>query len=117
MSYKRVIQLRKLKDKVSKRYFVKIRFYHRNVFLFEDNYDVHNLVIDNDWKSISFGETTKLFKELFDINCGDYPLPSKGFDKDRYQKWLVKEEDGFSISLTDEDLSNLRSSRLKGLGV
>jgi len=35
MGYKRVIQLRGLKDKVSKRYFVNIRFHHKGKFLFE----------------------------------------------------------------------------------
>ena len=57
MSYKRVIQLRALKDKVSKRYFITIKFYHKAKFLFEEKFDIHDMVIDNGWKSISSAET------------------------------------------------------------
>ena len=36
MSYKRVIQLRGLKDKKLKRYLVNIKFYHKAKFLFQE---------------------------------------------------------------------------------
>lgn len=116
MSYKKVIQLRGLKDKVSKRYFVNIRFYHKNIFLFEGRYDIHDLVIENEWKSISFSETMKLFKELFDISTNDYIL-AKNHDRTQFDYWSLKEEDGFSICLKDEDLAKLRNSRIEDLGL
>ena len=117
MSYKRVIQLRKLKDKVSKRYFVNIRFYHRGNFLFEGSYDIHDMVIDNGWKSISSAETIIIFPSLFDIYAGKYTLPSKGFDMNSLDHWLVKEEWGYSICLKDEDLAKLRNFRIENLGL
>jgi hypothetical protein len=112
MSYRRVIQLRKLKDKLSKRYFVKIRFYHRNIFLFEERFDINEFITDNEIKSISFGETIKLFKYLLDIESGQYPI-----EKKENTIWCVKEVDGYSISLRDEDLAKLRQNRLQKLGI
>lgn len=117
MSRKRVIQLRGLKDKVSKRYFVNIKFYHKNVFLFEGRYDIHDLVIENNWKSITSGESIVIFKSLFDIYTGKYVLPSKDDDKSKFDCWSVKEEWGFSICLSDEDLSTLRDKKIKDLGL
>ena len=123
MGYKRVIQLRGLKDKVSKRYFVNIRFHHKCKFLFEGRYDIHDLVIDNCWKSISSTETMAIFPALFGIYTGKYPLVKEdystknGFDTNRIDHWLVKEEDGFSICLKDEDLAKLRQKRIENLGI
>lgn len=116
MSYKKVIQLRGLKDKLSKRYFVNIRFYHKNVFLFQGRYDIHDLVVKNEWKVISFSESMSIFKDLFDIVTNDYVLP-KIKDRSEYDFWSVKEEDGFSICLKDEDLAKLREKKIKDLGV
>lgn len=122
MGYKRVIQLRGLKDKVSKRYFVNIRFHHKGKFLFESRYDIHDLVIDNGWKSISSTETMAIFPALFGIYTGKYPLVKEdystknGFDN-RIDHWLVKEEDGFSICLKDEDLAKLRDKKIEDLGL
>ena len=112
MGYKRVIQLRKLKDKVSKRYFVNIRFHHKDKFLFESRYDIHDLVIDNGWKSISFGESIKVFQNLFDISTGDYPI-----EMNQNHHWCIKEEDGYSVCLKDEDLAKLRQIRIDNLGI
>lgn len=117
MSRKRVIQLRGLKDKLSKRYFVNIKFYHKNVFLFQDRYDIHDLVIENNWKSVASGESIAIFKSLFDIYTGKYPLPDKGFDMTGRENWLVKEDWGFSICLKDEDLAKLRQKRIENLGI
>ena len=61
MSYKRVIQLRGLKDKRLKRYLVNIKFYHKAKFLFQEKFDIHDMIIENEWKSISSSETIKLF--------------------------------------------------------
>jgi hypothetical protein len=112
MSYRRVIQLKKLKDKVSKRYFVKIRFYHKNNFLFENNYDIDNLILENNWERISFGETMRIFKNLFDITTNDYPIR-----KNQNIFWCIKEEDGYSISLKDEDLAKIRDKKIEDLGL
>jgi len=112
MGYRRVIQLKKLKDKVSKRYFVKIRFYHKSNFLFENSYDIHDLIFENEWERISFGETMKIFKNLFDIATNDYPI-----EKNQNEIWCIKETDGYSINLKDEDLSKLRQNRIENLGV
>ena len=117
MSYKRVIQLRGLKDKVSKRYFITIKFYHKAKILFEEKFDIHDMVIDNGWKSISSAETIIIFPSLFDIYAGKYPLPSKGFDMNSLDHWLVKEEWGYSICLKDEDLAKLRNLRIENLGL
>ena len=123
MGYKRVIQLRGLKHKVSKRYFVNIRFHHKGKFLFEGRYDIHDLVIDNCWKSISSAESIVIFPELFGIYTGKYPLVKEdystknGFDADRIDHWLVKEEWGFSICLKDEDLAKLRDKKIEDLGL
>ena len=116
MSYKKVIQLRGLKDKLTKRYFVNIRFYHKNVFLFQGRYDIHDLVVKNEWKVISFSESMSIFKDLFDIVTNDYVLP-KIKHRSEYDFWSVKEEDGFSICLKDEDLAKLREKKIKDLGV
>jgi hypothetical protein len=116
MGYKRVIQLRGLKDKVSKRYFVNIRFHHKGKFLFESRYDIHDLVIDNGWKSISSTETMAIFPALFGIYTGKYPLLNREYS-DRTGHWLVKEEWGFSISLLYEDLATIRNKKIKDLGV
>lgn len=112
MGYKRVIQLRKLKDKVSKRYFVNIRFYHRGNFLFEGRYDIHDMIIENGWKSISFGESIQIFRNLFYMVTGDYPI-----EKNQNHHWCVKEEDGYSICLKDEDLSKIRDKKIEDLGI
>lgn len=117
MSYKKVIQLRGLKDKISKRYFVNIRFYHKNIFLFEGRYDIHDLVIENSWDKISFRESMMIFKELFDISTNDYILVNKNQDRTQFDFWAVKEEDGFSICLKDEDLAKLRNSKIEDLGL
>lgn len=117
MSYKRVIQLRGLKDKLSKKYFANIRFYHKNVFLFEGRYDIHHLVTENEWERISFRESMMIFKELFDISTNDYILVNKNQDRIQFDFWFVKEEDGFSICLKDEDLARLRDKKIKDLGL
>lgn len=117
MSRKRIIQLRGLKDKTSKRYFVNIRFYHKNVFLFQARYDINDLVTQNNWTNISSGETIEIFKYLFDIYTGKYPLPSKDDDRSKFDFWSVKEEDGFSICLKDEDLAKLRDKKIEDLGL
>lgn len=121
MSYKKVIQLRGLKDKTTKRYFVNIRFYHRGKFLFQEKFDVHNLITERGWTKIHFSESMELWKVLFDIYTGKYPLPSQEFDRATYHEnlpdknWLVKEEDGYSICLKDEDLAKLRQKRIDSL--
>jgi hypothetical protein len=117
MSYKRVIQLRGLKDKKLKRYLVNIKFYYKAKFLFQEKFDIHDMIIENEWKSISSSETIKLFTELFDIYIGQYPIPSKGFEIEGRSHWIVKEEDGYSICLKDEDLSKLRQKRIESLDI
>lgn len=130
MGYKRVIQLRGLKDKTSKRYFVNIRFHHKGKFLFESRYDIHDLVIDNGWKSISSTETMAIFPALFGIYTGKYPLVKEDYSTkngfapypkrltvEEFDHWLVKEEDGFSICLKDEDLAKLRDKKIEDLGL
>ena len=49
MSYKRVIQLRGLKDKKLKRYLVNIKFYHKAKFLFQEKFDILDMIIENEW--------------------------------------------------------------------
>jgi hypothetical protein len=112
MSYRRLIQLKKLKDKVSKRYFVKIRFYHKSNFLFENSYDIHDLILENGWERISFGESMEVFKNLFDIVTNDYPI-----EKNQNLFWCIKEEYGYSISLKDEDLAKIRDKKIEDLGL
>lgn len=117
MSFKRVIQLRALKDKATKRYFIKVNFYHRHLPLFSESYDIHDLVVKNDWKSITSGESIKIFEELFGIYVGKYSIPSKGYEKEKLQYWLSKEDTGFSINLKDEDLATLRNFRISSLDI
>ena len=48
---------------------------------------------------------------------GQYPIPSKGFEIEGRSHWVVKEEDGYSICLKDEDLSKLRQKRIESLDI
>lgn len=117
MSFKRVIQLRGLKDKVTKRYTIKVNFHHKHLLLFSESYDIHDLVLKYEWKSITSGESIKIFEELFGINIGRYSIPSKNFEKENLQYWIIKEDTGFSINLKDEDLSILRNFRISSLDI
>lgn len=112
MGFKKVIQLNKLKDKTDKRYKAKINFYQNNNFVSSSIFDIHDIITKNSWKKISFAESMLIFKHLFDIDTGHYPI-----EKNNNQFWCIKEVDGWSVCFTNEDLSKIRHNKLLKLGI
>ena len=95
---KSVVQLRKIKDKSDKRYKIRYTFYHKNVLLSEKIYDIHDIILENGWKSISFEEHMSLCKRLFGFTFSKYTL--------NYQ------DDGFNVCLNENDLLILKEKIL-----
>ncbi len=114
---KRTIQLRKIKDKETKRYLIRYSFYFNNKFQFEQKFDIHDLVLENKWKSITYIESMEICRYLFGKPLHDYALIDKkefenGIDKIKWSKWKLYGEDGFCMQLAPEDLSIIRDKRI-----
>jgi hypothetical protein len=116
MSRKRVISLRKIKK--SGRYIINIKFSHRGSFLYQSDFDVTQIISENNWSNISFGESRTIFENLFNIDIGKYPIdkPIVVFP-DGINNFCAMTESGYDINLTNEDLSKLRDHKLEKLGI
>lgn len=116
---KTVIQLRKLKNKETKKYLIRYKFYYNKSFLFEEYYDINDLVINNKWKSISSEESMVLAKNIFGIHFGKYTLVNmkdfESIDSITYDNWILYEEDGFRIQLNNDDLIFIRNRRIESI--
>ena len=113
---KSVLQLRKIKDKSDKRYKIRYTFYHKNELVCEKIYDIHDIVLENGWKSISFEEHMSLCKILFGFSFGKYTLINAKdfglFPDIPYINWLNYQDDGFNVCLNEDDLSILKEGIL-----
>ena len=109
---KSVIQLRKIKDKSDKRYKIRYTFYHKNAILCEKIYDIHDIIVENGWKSISFEEHMELCNRLFGIKFGKYTLINTKdfalFPNIPYINWLNYQDDGFNVCLNENDFLILK---------
>ena len=105
---KSVVQLRNIKDKSDKRYKVRYTFYHKNVLLCERMVDIHDVVVEMGWKSISFEEHMELCRRLFGITFSKYTLVNTKdfglFPDIPYDNWLNYQDDGYNVCLNDRDL-------------
>ena len=104
---KSVVQLRNIKDKSDKRYKVRYTFYHNNVLLCERMLDIHDVVVEMGWKSISFEEHMELCRRLFGITFSKYTLVNTKdfglFPDIPYDNWLNYQDDGYNVCLNDRD--------------
>lgn len=115
MGFRRTVQLAKIKDKVSKRYMIRFSFYRKNQPLFVQRVDVHDLIKERGWKSISFSESMEISLIFFGLTFGKYPLLSESDEKG--ESWSTFDVDGFSIGLSQEDLATIRNNRIESLGI
>ncbi len=110
------VQLRKIKNKESKRYMIKYSFYRKDQPLFEQRIDITDLLKERGWKSISAAEAMEISKIYFGITFGKYALMTDDIKSQEYRlkadSWKTYDEDGFRIGLSAEDLVIIRNKRI-----
>jgi hypothetical protein len=121
MGFRRTIQLAKIKDRSTKRYIIRYSFFRKDQPLFEQRVDIHDLIKERGWKSISFAESMEISQIHFGITFGKYPLITDEPDiKERMlemESWSTFDVDGFTIGLSSEDLAIIRNKRIDSLGI
>jgi hypothetical protein len=122
MGFRRTIQLAKIKDRSLKRYIIRYSFYRKDQPLFEQRVDIHDLIKERGWKSISFAESMEISQIHFGITFGRYELLSDDEPdiKERrveMESWSTFDIDGFTIGLSSEDLAIIRNKRIDSLGI
>ena len=115
MGFRRTVQLAKIKDRSLKRYIIRYSFYRKDQPLFEQRIDIHDLIKERGWKSISFAESMEI------LTFGKYALITDEPDiKERMlemESWSTFDVDGFTIGLSAEDLAIIRNKRIDSLGI
>ena len=121
MGFRRTVQLAKIKDRSLKRYIIRYSFFRKNQPLFEQRVDIHDLIKERGWKSISFAESMEISQIHFGITFGEYTLLSDD-ELDvkarlEMESWSTFDVDGFTIGLSSEDLAIIRNKRIDSLGI
>jgi hypothetical protein len=115
MGLRSTVQLPRIKDKVSKRYMIRYSFYRKDQPLFDQWVDIHDLVKERGWKSISYAESMEISMMYFGLTFGKYCLISELDEKG--ESWTIYQVDGFSVGLSQEDLATIRNMRIESLGI
>lgn len=121
MGFRRTVQLAKIKDRSLKRYIIRYSFYRKDKPLFEQRIDIHDLIKERGWKSISASEAMEISQIHFGMTFGKYALITDDMQSQEYrvqaEYWKTYDEDGFRIGLSAEDLAIIRNKRIDSLGI
>ena len=121
MGFRRTVQLAKIKDRSLKRYIIRYSFYRKDQPLFEQRVDIHDLIKERGWKSISFAESMEISQIHFGMTFGKYALITDEPDINErmleMESWSTFDVDGFTIGLSSEDLAIIRNKRIDSLGI